>query len=191
MSNTVKAASMLPGLPLPLAQALRRALNAKSPEGAHLGAYYFFEASLKLTGASMVAVYLQDGAKEPKINKALENLARPSTGHWLNLLREIAAWLGSRPDAGLLPLSGVGKRLTERSPKPACVAFLKYAARAQEKDENRTNVSVLDLFDGIVGYRNAEVGHGGQRTQAFYRDAAPLLVDAMIEGFEAPTPSKA
>lgn len=188
MYDASKAASLLPLLPLPLAQALRRALNAKSPEGAHLGAYYFFEASLKLTAASLVAVYLQDGAKEPKLNKVIENLARPSTGHWLNLLREISAWLASRPDAGLLPLSGVSKRLTDRTPKPACSAFLKFAAKAQDKEDNRSNVSVLDLFDGIVGYRNAEVGHGGQRTQAFYGEASPLLVGAMVEGFEALNP---
>ncbi|MBX3460717.1 MAG: protein kinase [Planctomycetes bacterium] len=188
MYDPTKAASLLPLLPLPLAQALRRALNAKSPEGAHLGAYYFFEASLKLTAASLVAVYLQDGAKEPKLNKVIENLARPSTGHWLNLLREISNWLGGRPDAGLLPLSGVGKRLTERAPRPACTAFIRFAAKAQDKEDNRSNVSVLDLFDAIVGYRNAEVGHGGQRTQAFYSEASPLLVAAMLEGFEALNP---
>ncbi len=32
----------LPRLPLPLAQTLRRALNAKSPQEAHTAAYYFF-----------------------------------------------------------------------------------------------------------------------------------------------------
>ena len=44
-------------LPLPLAQTLRRAVNAKSASDQHLGAYYFFESTLKLAAAAQIAAY--------------------------------------------------------------------------------------------------------------------------------------
>ncbi len=178
----------LPRLPLPLAQTLRRALNAKSPQEAHTAAYYFFESALKLSTAAQVGVYVQLGASDAALNELLENLTRASTGHWLAMLRELSAHHAKRSDKSLVPLSDVSDRLTKKEPRPAARAFLDFAAKLAEKPDGRKSLSVLDFFDTVVSYRNQELGHGAQRTREFYAEAAPLVLNATIEALNALRP---
>lgn len=178
----------LPRLPLPLAQTLRRALNAKSPQEAHTAAYYFFESALKLSTAAQVGVYIQLGASDGALNELLENLTRASTGHWLAMLREISAHHARRGDRSLVPLSDVSERLTRKEPRPAARAFLDFAAKLAEKADGRKSLSVLDLFDAVVIYRNQELGHGAQRPREFYAEAAPLLLNATLEALNTLRP---
>ncbi len=178
----------LPRLPLPLAQTLRRALNAKSPQEAHTAAYYFFESALKLSTAAQVGVYVQLGASDAALNELLENLTRASTGHWLAMLRELSAHHAKRSDKSLVPLADVSERLTKKEPRPATRAFLDFAAKLAEKPDGRKSLSVLDFFDTVVSYRNQELGHGAQRTREFYAEAAPLVLNATIEALNALRP---
>jgi WD40 repeat protein/serine/threonine protein kinase/tetratricopeptide (TPR) repeat protein len=178
----------LPRLPLPLAQTLRRALNAKSPQEAHTAAYYFFESALKLSTAAQVGVYVQLGAGDAPLNELLENLTRASTGHWLAMLRELSAHHAKRSDKSLVPLADVSERLTKKEPRPAARAFLDFAAKLAEKPDGRKSLSVLDFFDTVVSYRNQELGHGAQRTREFYAEAAPLILNATIEAISVLRP---
>ncbi|MCC6148760.1 MAG: protein kinase [Planctomycetes bacterium] len=178
----------LPRLPLPLAQTLRRALNAKSPQEAHTAAYYFFESALKLSTAAQVGVYVQLGAGDPALNELLENLTRASTGHWLAMLRELSAHHAKRSDKSLVPLADVSERLTKKEPRPAARALLDFAAKLAEKPDGRKSLSVLDFFDTVVSYRNQELGHGAQRSREFYAEAAPLVLNATIEALNALRP---
>ncbi|KAA0212928.1 hypothetical protein EDM80_08785 [bacterium] len=178
----------LPRLPLPLAQTLRRALNAKSPQEAHTAAYYFFESALKLSTAAQVGVYVQLGAGDAALNELLESLTRASTGHWLAMLRELSAHHAKRSDKSLVPLSDVNERLTRKEPRPAARAFLDFAAKLAEKPDGRKSLSVLDFFDTVVSYRNQELGHGAQRSREFYAQAAPLVLNATIEALNALRP---
>lgn len=178
----------LPRLPLPLAQTLRRALNAKSPQEAHTAAYYFFESALKLSTAAQVGVYVQLGAGDAALNELLENLTRASTGHWLAMLRELSAHHAKRSDKSLVPLADVSERLTKKEPRPAARAFLDFATKLAEKPDGRKSLSVLDFFDTVVSYRNQELGHGAQRSREFYAEAAPLVLNATIEALNALRP---
>src|SRR5580658_1363856 len=75
-------------LPLPLAQLYRRAHNAKSAQERHHAGYYLWEASLKLLAATAVVSYLQAGVTPTgRLAEALQNLARPSVGHWWEIVR--------------------------------------------------------------------------------------------------------
>src|ERR1051326_4723601 len=75
-------------LPLPLAQLYRRAHNAKSVQERHHAAFYLWEASLKLLGATAVGFYLASGkAPDAALAERLQNLARPSVGHWWEIVR--------------------------------------------------------------------------------------------------------
>ncbi|MBX3460696.1 MAG: protein kinase [Planctomycetes bacterium] len=188
MSDPNRLSRAITLLPLPLAQTLRRAVNAKSPQEQHNGAYYFFESALKLAASAQVGVYLSVDCPDAQVNKLLESLTRPSVGQWLQLLREVSRVLGARKDMSLLPLSGAHERLTAKAPMPASQAFLKFAAQASGGTENRTQLRVLDVLDGIVAYRNQELGHGAQRERAFYAEAAPLLVAAVLEALETAKP---
>ena len=188
MAEAFKLSSAISHLPLPLAQTLRRAINAKSPQEQHNGAYYFFESALKLGASAQCGVYLSVDCPDAAANKLLDALTRPSVGQWLQLLRELSRVLGTRKDMALLPLAGMHERLTNKQAMPAAQAFLKFAAQSTGGQENRQQLRVLDVFDGIVAYRNQELGHGAQRERAFYSEAAPLLVDAVLEALEIAKP---
>ncbi len=188
MQGSQALQSAISNLPLPLAQALRRAVNAKSPQEQHNGAYYFFESALKLSATAQLGVYFSLAAPHGPLNSLVDNLTRPSVGHWLALLRETAAYLATRPDSALLPLAGVHDRLTRKQSLPAVKTFLEFAARAADKQEGRSALRVLDFFDAVVAYRNQELGHGAMRERAFYAEAAPLLLEAALEAVNALRP---
>jgi WD40 repeat protein/serine/threonine protein kinase len=188
MFDTVRLSADIARLPLPLAQTLRRALNAKSPQEAHTAAYYFFECALKLSASAQIGVYVALGCQEAQLNELIENITRASTGHWLAILREVSSHLSKRSDKSLIPLSDVNERLTKKEPRPAARAFLDFVAKMTEKPDGRKSLNCLDLFDAIVNYRNQELGHGAQRTRDFYAEAAPLIVDAAVEAVNALRP---
>lgn len=60
-------AALLPRLPLPLSQLLRRALNAKTPLERHLTGYYLWECSLKLLGSAAVVDYAELADPDPAL----------------------------------------------------------------------------------------------------------------------------
>ncbi len=188
MFDTVRLSADIARLPLPLAQTLRRALNAKSAQEAHTAAYYFFECALKLSASAQIGVYVALGCQDAQLNELIENITRASTGHWLAILREVSSHLSKRPDKALIPLADVNERLTKKEPRPAARAFLDFVARMTEKPDGRKSLNCLDLFDAIVNYRNQELGHGAQRTRDFYAEAAPLIVDAAVEAINALRP---
>src|SRR5262245_48843392 len=95
-------------LPLPLAQLYSRAHNAKDARGRHDNTFYLFEALVKLAVAPGVAAYLretQQGApRVAGLDGLLAQLALPSLGQWLGMLRGLAQHFGSRVDAPRHPL---------------------------------------------------------------------------------------
>lgn len=103
-------------LPLPIAQLYSRAHNAKDARGRHDNAFYLFEALIKLAGAPLVACYLYDVEKGtprvPALDRLLAQLALPSLGQWVAILRELSRYFGARLDAASQPLGHVWDQLT-------------------------------------------------------------------------------
>src|SRR6478672_6636296 len=83
-------------LPLPVAQLYRRAFNAKTPLERHLTAFYLWEAGLKLLASNAVVEYAQSGASDDELAERLQNLARPSLGHWWEFTRRLVPTLAER-----------------------------------------------------------------------------------------------
>src|SRR5438132_10374717 len=97
-------------LPLPLAQLYRRAHNAKSVQERHHAAFYLWEAGLKLLGATAVGVYLASGrSPDVTLSERLQSLARPSVGHWWEIVRSLTVEL----TAGGLVETGAGVPIRE------------------------------------------------------------------------------
>src|SRR6266446_7765909 len=85
-------------LPLPLAQLYRRAHNAKTALERHQTAYYLWEAALKLLGSVAIVEYAELGDHDPKLAERLQNLARPSLGHWWEFVRKLVPVLAAAGD---------------------------------------------------------------------------------------------
>jgi serine/threonine protein kinase/WD40 repeat protein len=160
-------------LPLPLAQLYRRAFNAKAPLERHQAAYYLWEAALKLLASVAVVEYAEEGGAcraEPAAERALRNLARPSLGHWWEILRLLMPLLSrSGPSAWValedLVLGGAREDLARSAGLDAALRdALGEGAGA------RSAVRPSGLIERIIRYRNRELGHGaaGQRPADFY-----------------------
>lgn len=191
--------NLLQTLPYPLAVLVLRALNSKSAPERHHSAYYLAECALKLAAAARVGVWLEyagmlGGAEDkPKpqtfdkdIARRLEALVLPSAGHWCEILREVSRNLADRKDAALVPLAPETRDLS-RTPS-TWTAMRAFAERAIAEecipsDSSRQSLKrgALGFFDIIVAYRNEVIGHGAQRTNAFYEALGELLLAATCE----------
>jgi tRNA A-37 threonylcarbamoyl transferase component Bud32 len=178
---------LLQTLPLPLAQLLRRAMNGKSAAERHHGAFYLAECTLKIASAARVGLWL-DRALVPggDLARKLEALVLPSLGHWCELLRELTLSLSKRPDVALLPPLCDAAALARKRPEWTHVAALgrrgvEVEIFGEEPAKQASRRGVLGFFDLVVAYRNVVIGHGAQRTSAFYEELAHLLLDAVVE----------
>ena len=94
--------SLIQKLPLPLARLAIRAQNAKRPLDRYLGAYYLWEAALKLLGSVAVVEFSDLGPPDPKLIGVLETLARPALGHWWEYVRRLVPVLADSGDGGFI-----------------------------------------------------------------------------------------
>jgi hypothetical protein len=176
-------------LPLPLAQLYSRAHNAKDARSRHDNTFYLFEALVKLTAAPAIAAYLhevgqQPARREPAIDRLLLQLALPSLGQWLAMLRELARHFSRRPDAAAHPLGRLWAQLdAPRRDLPGLAALYRRIKNGPDGEPAGDQAcSLLQLFDALVQYRNTVFGHGGGRFSSFYEsEMGPLLFPAANE----------
>ncbi len=174
---------LLRRLPLPLAQLCRRAHNAKTPLERHQAAYYLWEASLKLLSSVAVVEYAELSDHDPQLEERLQNLARPSLGHWWEFLRRLAPILSAAGDGPFTAIRDLvlGKARDDLPRAAGLDASLDEALDGH--GGVRAAVRVSELFDRLVRYRNREVGHGaaGQRSADFYDRMGRALLAGMDE----------
>jgi WD40 repeat protein/serine/threonine protein kinase/tetratricopeptide (TPR) repeat protein len=175
-------------LPLPLAQLYCRAHNAKDARSRHDNAFYLFEALVKLAAAPAVAAYLDEvrlGLPRVRdLDRLLAQLALPSLGQWVAILRELARHFSQRADAATHPLGRLWGQLdSRRRDLPALLALHRRIKNGPDGEPgNEQGCSLLRLIDDLVQYRNAVFGHGAGRFESFYeREMGPLLAPAVNE----------
>jgi len=172
-------------LPLPLAQLYSRAHNSPSSRARHDNSFYLFEALIKLSAAPLVGAYLGEieaGApRAAALDRLLAQLALPSLGQWVGILRETARHFGTRPEAVSHPLGHVWQQLNakRRSPSAALELFRRIKNGPDGQPAGDESSSLLELFDALVLYRNTVFGHGAGRSEEFYEtEMGPLLFPA-------------
>lgn len=175
-------------LPLPLAQLYSRSHNARDARCRHDNAYYLFETLVKLMAAPAIAAYLheldQGRPRVPALDQQLLQLALPSFGQWVGMLRELTQYFGSRADAPSHPLGRLAEQLNEpRRDRPAVLALFRRIKNGVDGHPGADKAcTLLQLFDGLVQYRNGVFGHSGPRESAFYENKmGPLLFPAATE----------
>jgi hypothetical protein len=159
-SEHVLDEALMQQLPLPLAQLYRRAHNARTPPARHLTAFYLWEAALKLLACRAVAAYAQAGEPDPQLAERLQSLARPSLGHWWEFVRLLTPALAERGDAGMAAVRDLllGRSRDDLPRAAGLDAALRDALK--QGGGARATVRLIELFDRLVRYRNAFLGHG-------------------------------
>jgi len=148
----------------PHEQLLAMAGSAPTPVARHHAAQFAVEALLKEAVALRLAQWMASGKPaDPKLATHLGRLPRASMGEWLQLLRTL--------DDGTL----------KRARVPESWATL--AAQAAEhgvldRQLSREAKRVLGAFGVAVAWRNAVMGHGALRSDVFYGEFGPLLLEA-------------
>jgi len=172
-------------LPLPLAHLYGAAYNAKDPRQRHDNAFYLCEALVKLAAAPLVAAYLDEaergGPRVGALDRLLAQLALPSLGQWVAMLRELARHFGRRPDASSHPFGGAAGRLDAPRDLPGLTALYRRIKNGPDgQPAGDQGCSPMQIFDALVQYRNGVFGHGGPRFAAFFeREMGPLLFPAV------------
>jgi WD40 repeat protein/serine/threonine protein kinase len=175
-------------LPLPLAQLYHRAYNDKSAQSRHNNTFYLFEALVKLATAPVVAAYLyevdQGCARVAELDRLLVQLALPSLGQWVGMLRALARHFGTRPDAAAHPLGHLWNQLNQPyRDRPGLLALFRRIKNCLDGEPaGDQSCSPLQVIHALVPYRNAVFGHGAGRFESFYeREMGPLLFPAANE----------
>lgn len=175
-------------LPLPLAQLYNRAHNAKDPRSRHDNAYYLFEALVKLMAAPLVAGYLHEvrhgGKRVDVLDWRLQQLALPSLGQWVGIVRDLAKHFGTRAEISSHPLEHLWGQLTRpHRDKPGLLGLYQRIKHGADGDRaGDRSCSILQVLEALVPYRNGVFGHGAVRFESFYtQDMGPLLFPALNE----------
>ena len=164
------------------------AYNDKSAQSRHNNTFYLFEVLIKLTAAPAVVAYLFEvehgAARVADLDRLLVHLALPSLGQWVGMLRGLARYFGTRPDAASHPLGHLWDQLNKpHRDRPGLLALYRRIKNgvdgAPSGDQSFTLMQVLDC---LVPYRNAVFGHGGGRFDSFYeKEMGPLFFPAANE----------
>jgi hypothetical protein len=155
-------------LPLPLAKLYRRGHNSEEPLERHQAALYLWETIFKLLGSTAIIAYAERKAQDPTLSRRLQNLARPSLGHWCEWIRLLVPVLAEAKDDGFVPMrEALGSRIAGgkgKSAEPmaalarAIEGYLRTGDPAAGDGSKSPRVS--DIFDQVVTYRNRALGHG-------------------------------
>src|SRR5205085_2519925 len=126
----------------------------------HFAAYYLWEAALKLLGSVCVAEYARLEEHDPQLRECLQNLARPSVGHWWEFVRRLVPALTNRSVVGFEPLNTLllGRARDDLLRAAGLQAMLSEVLDG--KRSGRATCAPKELFDSLVRYRNSAIGHG-------------------------------
>jgi len=175
-------------LPLPLAQLYGRSHNAPAARARHDNTFYLFEALIKLAACPLIASYLRQiehgERRSPAIDRLLAQLALPSLGQWVAILRGLSRHFGQRPDSATHPLGHLWQQLD--TPRRDCPGILALYRRIKNGPDGEPggdqNCSLMEVIDALVLYRNTVFGHGAGRCDSFYeQEMGPLLAPAASE----------
>ncbi len=176
-------------LPLPIAQLYGRSYNAKTDRERHDNSFYLFEAWVKLSASTCTAYYLEEVTRGsfPRVamlDRLLAQLAIPSLGQWLAILRELTKYYATRADAAENPFGKIWGQLnaSKRDPSPLLALFRRIKNGPDSPPGGDQSCSLYQVLDAIVQYRNAVFGHGAGRFESFYsQEMGPLLFPALNE----------
>src|SRR5262249_22241210 len=141
------------------------------------------EAALKLLGSVAVVEYAALENHDPRLVEMLENLARPSVGHWWEFVRRLVPVLGDSGDEGFARVRELLLgRARDDLPRAAGLDVV-LVEQQKGKSPARATVRLTDLFDRLAQYRNNELGHGaaGQRAGPFYERMARAMLGGVVE----------
>jgi serine/threonine protein kinase/tetratricopeptide (TPR) repeat protein len=173
-------------LPLPVAQLYRRAHNAKSPLERHLTAFSVWEVGLKLLASVAIVEYARQPQTDPRLTQRLQNLSRPSLGHWWEFVRLLTPVLAEEGDPHFIKVRDLvlGRTRDDLPSAAGLDAALRDMIDGQPSARN--TVCITELFDRLVQYRNKVLAHAapGQLRENVHDRMGRALLAGLSEIYE-------
>jgi predicted ATPase len=168
---------LLDALPQHLAGTYARFIDQRDAAAQHTLLLALFEAMLKYWAAAAAAQYTVLAGDDPTVRDALARLQHPSLGHWAGLLRSVLAW---RRRQELSDSDFVFPELAALYSKAAPELLAGAALVRQLQKSGVTRISLRQLIDTLVEYRNDQA-HGAGQSSTYYSDMVPPLQAALEE----------
>ena len=187
---------MIQTYPYPLAVAAKRVNDATECVEEYLCLANLFEVNLKYLSSISLAQYLRDDAVDEKIQRQLMKLPRPALGVWNEILRTCVRFYAENKDRAFgVPELRDGYRAKLRQKNPGTEDMLnwfRFMAGYLEDDSKarQERISLQNLLDLMVRYRNKTWGHGIRRlTPEFCEEHAETSRDAGMDGLSHQLPA--
>lgn len=153
--------------PYPLAVAAKRVNDATECAEAYIFLANLFEVTLKYLASISLAQYLRDETVDEHLQRVLEKkLARPTLGVWNQILRtSLRFYADDKTRLCITPKlrDGYASKLSPQDPGVVdMLEWFYFMAQYLENEQkvNQKRISVQNLLDTLVEYRNKTWGHG-------------------------------
>lgn len=177
MTTTSVFQTILHEYPYPIAKCYERMLRARAAAERLDQARYLFEVTLKYSACLAIADYMRSSQADDSTRDSLACLARPSLGHWANLLRQCLR------NTTQPAVPGLGAAWLQKArQRPAMVEAYRAMRAFVEGDVKGApeHIAPITFAEMTVSYRNRSVGHGapqGDHAERF----APLLEAGVLD----------
>lgn len=173
--------------PYPLAATYHRAyFEAIERDEAHDYLLDLFELTLKYTTTIVLSQYFADNPHDPRINRGLLSLQRPSLGHWLGWLRDILdLYRREHRDLRIPELATVLNQKNSSELHRASSTLRQIMTERMGYDggtRNTTSTTPLQFLQLLVEYRN-KLAHGVRAGRHDREQIATILLPALRELF--------
>jgi len=164
--------------PNPIALTYHNATNAREVVAAHDQRLRLFEVILKYLASIAICQYLAGPRDDPRVNRTLRGLTRPSLGQWNGFLRSVLTYYKNANRRGELVVPEYYDAYFERrKDRPAmCDAYNAIRNVLENRsDSGAKSISVREFFDKLISYRNKTTGHGAVTRGLCERMNEPLF----------------
>jgi len=176
-------------LPVPLEALVYRALRAQTADHRHERLTIAWEASCRVMACALWAACRSLALRSPELDQVRAQMARPSFGHWIAMIRAARGLLAGKKDAAARALDPLLDGLQRPyADFPGLVALADAIKGVPGKNIAIAGRTVFDVVQQMPAYRNAVQSTHREVQSGLRATNAPVVLEALLSLWEAAPP---
>jgi len=176
-------------LPVPLEALVYRALRAQTADHRHERLTIAWEATCRVMGCALWAACRTLGLRSPELDQVRAQMARPSFGHWIAMIRATRGLLAGKKEGAARALDPLLDGLQRPYAEFAGLAALAETIKAVPgKNIAIGGRTVFDVVQQMPAYRNAVQSTHREVQSGLRATNAPIVLEALLALWEAAPP---